>query len=498
MILFILVILLMTGTAVVLSRPEPNSIWLAGIFAGSALLTVGFLYYFAKSGGLPDHLEWLFFVAPRIRRFFEYSTVTIDEMSRLLAVGRAVFLFFSAGFAVAVSDKFRGRTKTAMYGVAGAYSLLNYLIFEPGVYSRLISSHSDEWNNVTATAFRLGNTAYTAAAAVLLFWQWKRLRTPWLKKQFMVILIAVWNQQLIFFLFGILSPMQVSHAFAVNSAFLGKLYYSWPSRVQWYAVVAIGTISAVLGTIALWKYNRLQAVIGKPEITLEKKISENHLGVRVYTHAIKNQLLAQKVILRKIGGAVQALKEKNDEIETYVRQLQVSNEQMLQRMDELYNTFKTNRMFLKPTSVRDIYHDAVGKFGDNAMVRRLRTNTLEDARVLADKPYIVQSICNILTNAFEAIQTKYNGEGGEVLFDIYRDGDMVVLEIRDNGIGIERGAQKKIFEPFFTTKNTNTNWGLGLSYVQQTAKAHYGYVRFESIAGEGTVFYVFLPAYRGS
>jgi signal transduction histidine kinase len=498
MIVFILVIVLMTGTAVVLSGPKPNSIWLAGIFTGSALLTVGFMYYFAKSGGLPGHLEWLFFVAPRIRRFFEYATITIDEMSRLLAVGRAVFLFFSAGFAVAASDRFHRRAKAAMYAFAGAYSLLNYVIYEPVVYARLFGGDADQWEKGTATAFRLCNTVYMLATAALFFVQWRRLKTPWLKNQFMVIVIAVLSQQLIFCLFGILSPMQVSHAFAVNSAFLGKLYYGWPSQVQWYTVIAVGMISAVLGTIALWKYNRMQAAIGKPELTLEKRLKANHLAVRVYTHATKNQLLAQKVILRKIGRAVQESRENNAEIAKYVEQLQLSNEQMLQRMDELYNTFKTNRMFLKPTPVRDIYREAIDKFGDNGMMQRLRTKTLEDADVLADKPYLIQAICNLLSNAFDAIQAKYGGDGGNVDFNVYRDGEMVVLEIRDDGIGIERGARKNIFEPFFTTKNTNNNWGLGLSYVQQTVKAHYGYVRFESTAGEGTVFYVFLPAYRGS
>ena len=498
MILFILVILLMTGTAVALSGPKPNTIRLAGIFAGNALLTVGFLYYFAKSGGLPGNLEWLFFVTPRLRRFFEYSTITIDELSRLLVVGRSVFLFFSASFIVAVSDRFSRRAKTAMYWFAGAYSLLNYMIYEPVIYARLIGSHSGKWEEIAAIAFRIGNSVFILAAALLLFMQWKRLKTPWLKNQFMVILIAVWNQMLIFFLFGILSPMQVSRAFAVNSAFLGKLYYSGPSRVQWYAVIAVGMISAVLGTIALWKYNRLQAATGKPELTLAKKLKENHMGVRVYTHAIKNQLLAQKVILRKIGGFIRESREKYSDIEKYVEQLQLSNEQLLQRMDELYNTFKTNRMFLKPTAVRDIYHEAVGKLGVSGMMQRLRTNTLEDAVIMADKPYFVQSIVNLLSNAFDAISAKYGGNEGEVLFNVYREGDMVVFEIRDNGIGIERGEHKKIFEPFFTKKNTNTNWGIGLSYVQQTVKAHYGYVRFESIPGEGTVFYVFLPVYRGS
>ena len=76
----------------------------------------------------------------------------------------------------------------------------------------------------------------------------------------------------------------------------------------------------------------------------------------------------------------------------------------------------------------------------------------------------------------------------------YRDDSFAVIEISDNGPGMDDDQLKRVFEPFYTTKQTGSGTGLGLSvsYFIITSN-HNGSITAESISGEGATFTVKLP-----
>ncbi len=74
-----------------------------------------------------------------------------------------------------------------------------------------------------------------------------------------------------------------------------------------------------------------------------------------------------------------------------------------------------------------------------------------------------------------------------------QEGDDVVAEVEDNGVGIEEENVGRVFEPFFTTKEADKGTGLGLSISYAIVKNHGGEIVCESRKGEGTVFRVRLP-----
>ena len=67
----------------------------------------------------------------------------------------------------------------------------------------------------------------------------------------------------------------------------------------------------------------------------------------------------------------------------------------------------------------------------------------------------------------------------------------VLITIQDNGEGIDDELRDKIFVPNFSTKNSGM--GLGLAMVKKIIEHSDGSIRFESIPGVGTTFYVELP-----
>jgi CheY-like chemotaxis protein len=73
-------------------------------------------------------------------------------------------------------------------------------------------------------------------------------------------------------------------------------------------------------------------------------------------------------------------------------------------------------------------------------------------------------------------------------------GPYVVLEVADNGAGMEPEVIEKIFEPFFTTKAIGMGTGLGLSTTLAITRSHGGFITVKSNLGQGTKFRVHLPA----
>jgi signal transduction histidine kinase len=117
-------------------------------------------------------------------------------------------------------------------------------------------------------------------------------------------------------------------------------------------------------------------------------------------------------------------------------------------------------------------------------------------RELADTPPVnchpgkmSQVFLNLLANASQAIVA----EGDIWVRSFCRDGK-VIVEVEDNGVGIDEGNLRKIFEPFFTTKPAGQGTGLGLSITYGIIQQHQGTIEVESRKGEGTLFRIFLPA----
>ncbi len=117
----------------------------------------------------------------------------------------------------------------------------------------------------------------------------------------------------------------------------------------------------------------------------------------------------------------------------------------------------------------------------------------------ADEAAVVGSLADlrlIVTNLLEnAIQ--YNRPGGTVSVNVRRDGDRVLLEVADSGLGIPVADQDRIFERFYRVDKARSRLaggtGLGLSLVRHAVQLHEGSVAVESEPGVGSTFRVQLP-----
>jgi PAS domain S-box-containing protein len=127
----------------------------------------------------------------------------------------------------------------------------------------------------------------------------------------------------------------------------------------------------------------------------------------------------------------------------------------------------------------------------------------DDLPLVACEPSKIQQVLlNLLRNGAEAMYTTKPGQHKPrfILRLAYeKDADMVRIEIKDNGPGMDETTRKRAFEPFFTTKTPDRGTGLGLSvsYFIITQN-HGGEMSLESHLGEGAVFVIKLPREGGA
>jgi signal transduction histidine kinase len=109
---------------------------------------------------------------------------------------------------------------------------------------------------------------------------------------------------------------------------------------------------------------------------------------------------------------------------------------------------------------------------------------------IVDEKLIRQIFTNLLLNAI-----KYSAQGSTVQFNLRCQGDKVVFQVQDEGIGIPIEDQAQLFKPFERASNVGTisGTGLGLAIVKRLVDLHSGEIAVESAVGVGTTFTVTLP-----
>jgi PAS domain S-box-containing protein len=125
----------------------------------------------------------------------------------------------------------------------------------------------------------------------------------------------------------------------------------------------------------------------------------------------------------------------------------------------------------------------------------------ESGTVRADPCQLQQVLMNLATNARDAMPS-----GGRLTIRTSRTsvaaarrpdaraGQYVTVEVADTGQGMDEATRARIFEPLFTTKGLDHGTGLGLATVHSIVKKLGGHIRVQSALGEGTCFWIHLPA----
>jgi signal transduction histidine kinase len=120
------------------------------------------------------------------------------------------------------------------------------------------------------------------------------------------------------------------------------------------------------------------------------------------------------------------------------------------------------------------------------------SNGDKEATIWADSNQIQQVLLNVVTNAADAMP---NGGHLQIITGLSSEenGNMVEIQVIDDGCGMEQDVLERALDPFFTTKDRGKGTGLGLAICQRIVEEHDGEIKIQSRPGHGTRVTIRLP-----
>jgi signal transduction histidine kinase len=111
--------------------------------------------------------------------------------------------------------------------------------------------------------------------------------------------------------------------------------------------------------------------------------------------------------------------------------------------------------------------------------------------IRGDGQRLEQVMINLLTNA-----AKFTPAGGNILVRVRKNDDGLIIDVKDDGIGIAREQQFRLFKPYSrlnSDRQHHPGLGLGLALAKQVVELHGGKIWVESEPGKGSTFSFSLP-----
>jgi len=214
---------------------------------------------------------------------------------------------------------------------------------------------------------------------------------------------------------------------------------------------------------------------------------------RRIAHEIKNPLtpiqLSAERIRRKFGKVITEDKAVFEQCtDTIVRQV----DDIRRMVDEFSRFARMPKPVMEGEDVADAVRQAVFLMKVAHPEIDIETDIKQDPlRAQFDRRLISQALTNIIKNATEAIEVVPPEELGKGRIDVVaaREGDDVLIDVIDNGIGLPKVARQRLLEPYVTTRAKGT--GLGLAIVGRVLEDHGGRLELKDAAD-------FRPGQRGA
>ena len=496
MILILLAAVMLVSLVLFLCKRNREAGLLLALCTTLSIEWVGVLMYIAKKGGIAQDMQVLLFLTPQIRRWMQYALVTLGQLGYMVALGRYLFPLVLIWAAVHYTMTPNLRRQRGLKLAAMVLPAVSLVVYYPTVFETLTSRY--HWVLPLCVKLSLGWTiSYVLLAAIMLLREYFAISMPFWRRLFRKKCAMILSMAVLYVLYCPQDPAQI-YLFYRNE-YMGMtqgLWYLSPalSVVNYVIVFALVLICAAIGFTTMVRYMQDSLREDREEVAIQRKFDAVGTGASVFVHSIKNQLLANRVLHKRIAQLMDAPEVDMDKLREYLLALRKANETMLERMEELYQGVKSNSILLQPIAAAEVGRAAMERFKRKYPEGRVLMEIPENIQVLCDKVHLAEAVYNLLVNGWEA-QLSAGKEDESVRLICHQERLWTVLEIRDSGVGVSAAKRRKIFEPFYSEKNSNYNWGMGLTYVRAIVKSHFGVLRMESQLGKGSSFFIQLPKY---
>ncbi len=213
---------------------------------------------------------------------------------------------------------------------------------------------------------------------------------------------------------------------------------------------------------------------------------------RQVAHEIKNPLTPLKLNVQHLQ---RAWHDKSDKLEdTFQRVTKIMIEQIesLSNLASSFSNFaKMPKERFEKSDIVDVLNTTIHLFEKSSEIKISTVFPSMPIYVFTDKEQMGRVFNNLIKNAIQAIPEEREGSV-EIKVSVKKD--VVLIEVADNGNGIDVEIKEKIFTPNFSTKTSGM--GLGLAIARKTIETSGGKIYFKTRKEKGTIFIIELPLFR--
>ena len=204
--------------------------------------------------------------------------------------------------------------------------------------------------------------------------------------------------------------------------------------------------------------------------------------------------------LTLIQGGIEAIDKIPSMAETSQKPLNSirnNSKRLMQLIDQLLMFRKIQRnklvLALEEANVISFTKDIFLSFHESATAKNIIYQFIafeNDYNMYIDRSFLDKILYNLLSNAF-----KFTPDGGNISLNISTDekNNMLIIQVKDTGIGIPKDKQPELFTRFARINPSNNSFGIGLHLTHELVLAHHGQIKYTNNGEQGSIFSVSLP-----
>ena len=220
---------------------------------------------------------------------------------------------------------------------------------------------------------------------------------------------------------------------------------------------------------------------------------------QIKTDFINNMTHEFKTPIATINLALSAIKNpktivNKEKVKKYLQMIYDENNRMHDQVENvlMISHLERNQLNIEKTKqdineIIDLAISHVSLIVENNNGNIITEKDADNSMVIGNETHLINVMVNILDNAI-----KYNDNSPEIFIKTLNIGSRVLIEIKDNGIGMSKAVQSKIFEKFYRKQTGDLHdvkgHGLGLAYVKKIIAFHNGNITVDSAVGKGSKF----------